>query len=360
MKPNYYTKGDWNAICDACGMQFKASELRKRWDGLMVHSTCWEPRQPQDFVRGVADIQVPPWTRPESTDIFSRTIVTPGSGNGSEGNTFTTTVGALLPIPFAYSAYSTGPGLVTIFFEYAPTIATTFIVTSSGGQTATGTSSPITIVGLPEGQSYGFTVQAINSLGTTIQSNTVYSCPNYTIPNSVDFGVTQYAGPNTTPYSVPTSTTTFERVSTNPCGHSLRKTIDTSYSSRSSGINVTVSREYYGGYGTPVPALSSVTVVGPYDSYYAGVTAAYAAFAIECPTTINTPQAPGSPFLEATWTKIGLTGITTYSGGYYTTARYSTTSGTGNASQVFYYAYFTAVVPQYYLDVHRVWTYDQV
>ena len=30
----------------------------------------WEIRQPQDFVRGVADTQIAPWTRPEPTDSF--------------------------------------------------------------------------------------------------------------------------------------------------------------------------------------------------------------------------------------------------------------------------------------------------
>ena len=30
----------------------------------------WEIRQPQDFVRGVADTQIAPWTRPEPADSF--------------------------------------------------------------------------------------------------------------------------------------------------------------------------------------------------------------------------------------------------------------------------------------------------
>jgi hypothetical protein len=30
----------------------------------------WEIRQPQDFVRGVADTQIAPWTRPEPADQF--------------------------------------------------------------------------------------------------------------------------------------------------------------------------------------------------------------------------------------------------------------------------------------------------
>lgn len=65
-----YTKGDWNAICESCGRKVKSSELQQRWDGLYVCSKDWEPRQPQDFVRGIADIQVPPWTRPEPEDVF--------------------------------------------------------------------------------------------------------------------------------------------------------------------------------------------------------------------------------------------------------------------------------------------------
>jgi hypothetical protein len=35
----------------------------------MVCDEDWETRHPQDFVRGVADVQAPPWTRPES-DVF--------------------------------------------------------------------------------------------------------------------------------------------------------------------------------------------------------------------------------------------------------------------------------------------------
>lgn len=65
-----YDRGDWKAVCDSCGREFKASQLRKRWDSLMVCEDDWEPRQPQDFVRGVADNQAPPWTRPEPSDTF--------------------------------------------------------------------------------------------------------------------------------------------------------------------------------------------------------------------------------------------------------------------------------------------------
>lgn len=65
-----YIRGSWNCICESCGRLVKAGELRQRWDGFMVDEQCWEPRQPQDFVRGVADYQAPPFTRPEQGDVF--------------------------------------------------------------------------------------------------------------------------------------------------------------------------------------------------------------------------------------------------------------------------------------------------
>jgi len=65
-----YVRGSWNCICESCGRLVKAGELRQRWDGFMVDEQCWEPRQPQDFVRGVADYQAPPFTRPEQSDSF--------------------------------------------------------------------------------------------------------------------------------------------------------------------------------------------------------------------------------------------------------------------------------------------------
>jgi len=68
-KPRW-DNGCWNVICDQCGRKFKNTELQPRWDGLMVCAGDFEIRQPQDFVKGVADIQAPKWVRPEQTDYF--------------------------------------------------------------------------------------------------------------------------------------------------------------------------------------------------------------------------------------------------------------------------------------------------
>ena len=69
---DYYADGDYNALCSLCGHKFKASQLRKHWQGLYRCEKCWEPRQPQDFVKAVPDIQTPPWVQ-DPGDILTYT-----------------------------------------------------------------------------------------------------------------------------------------------------------------------------------------------------------------------------------------------------------------------------------------------
>jgi len=70
MPANRLILGDWNTICDVCGLKFKASELRKDWRGLMVCSHDWETRHPQDFLRVPVDNPAVPWVRPQGEDQF--------------------------------------------------------------------------------------------------------------------------------------------------------------------------------------------------------------------------------------------------------------------------------------------------
>lgn len=70
MPRNHLVLGDYNAICDVCGLKFKASNLRKDWRGLMVCSNDFEQRHPQDFLRVRADDPSVPWARPEPEDVF--------------------------------------------------------------------------------------------------------------------------------------------------------------------------------------------------------------------------------------------------------------------------------------------------
>lgn len=70
MKNTWWKSGEWNALCDVCGHKYKASELRQRWDGLMVCRDDWETRHPQELIRPIPDQNKLPWTRPEATDSF--------------------------------------------------------------------------------------------------------------------------------------------------------------------------------------------------------------------------------------------------------------------------------------------------
>lgn len=70
MTDNLYRPGDHYVICDECGFKYRASETRKRWDGMRVCQKDYEGRHPQDGVRGRRDRQAVKGARPESPDVF--------------------------------------------------------------------------------------------------------------------------------------------------------------------------------------------------------------------------------------------------------------------------------------------------
>ena len=96
-KLGYYVRGEYNMACDQCGRGFKSSDLSKRWDGAWVDEACWEPRQPQDFVRGVKDDSSVPVGRPRVgvptglTAFFSNFENSPLIFTNSSGDTITWT-----------------------------------------------------------------------------------------------------------------------------------------------------------------------------------------------------------------------------------------------------------------------------
>ena len=61
--------GGYNAICGVCGFKFKASDLRRRWDGEWVCKWDWEPRHPQEFLRVKPDQTKLPFIRPDSDGV---------------------------------------------------------------------------------------------------------------------------------------------------------------------------------------------------------------------------------------------------------------------------------------------------
>lgn len=84
--PNYIP-GDYWIICETCGFQVRSSAARKRWDGLLVCDADWEPRHPQDFVRGRADHQNVPEPAPEPVQNFLGPLTTELTAAASAGAT---------------------------------------------------------------------------------------------------------------------------------------------------------------------------------------------------------------------------------------------------------------------------------
>jgi hypothetical protein len=81
---NKYKGGDWNAVCDTCGFTFYASELVLNYRKHRVCMRCWDPRNPQDFVRAPKGI-VPAWFRPKgSNELVCNSIHIPGFGTLSD------------------------------------------------------------------------------------------------------------------------------------------------------------------------------------------------------------------------------------------------------------------------------------
>jgi hypothetical protein len=81
MSQNYFKSGEWNAICDSCGRKFKASQLKRRWDGFMVCEEDYEARHIADFIRAPKGERPIPWSRPEGTDVsVGPTYISESSG----------------------------------------------------------------------------------------------------------------------------------------------------------------------------------------------------------------------------------------------------------------------------------------
>lgn len=61
----FFALGDHNATCDICGRAFKFSRLQKTWDGFWACDQDWYPRNPQEYLRGIADNQSVAVNRPQ-------------------------------------------------------------------------------------------------------------------------------------------------------------------------------------------------------------------------------------------------------------------------------------------------------
>lgn len=89
---NTLYNGQWNVICDVCGLKFKSNDIYERWDGLRVCKDDWEVRHPMDFQRGFKDDQSVPYTRPDGNSDSTNADGTPVEGTDVSGGTIPATL----------------------------------------------------------------------------------------------------------------------------------------------------------------------------------------------------------------------------------------------------------------------------
>lgn len=65
-----YKAGQHWFICDVCGFKIRSEDKRKRWDGLIVCHSDWEPDHPQKYIRVEPDGQPVADPRPRPEDAF--------------------------------------------------------------------------------------------------------------------------------------------------------------------------------------------------------------------------------------------------------------------------------------------------
>lgn len=84
----HYRPGSFYRTDDRTGFPQRAENTRKQWNNLIVDESVWEPRQPQDLVKGVKDDQTVNDARPLAPNQFVGPLYLSLSSNSSTGDTF--------------------------------------------------------------------------------------------------------------------------------------------------------------------------------------------------------------------------------------------------------------------------------
>lgn len=83
----HYRPGSFYRTDDRTGFPQRADRTKKEWTGLIVDESVWEPRQPQDLVRGVPDIQSVADPRPLGQNVYVGPYSQEITANAAVGDT---------------------------------------------------------------------------------------------------------------------------------------------------------------------------------------------------------------------------------------------------------------------------------
>jgi hypothetical protein len=162
-----YIPGDPLFICDECGLRYRRSLMRERWDHAIVCPKDYEERHQQEAVRGRADKISVKRARPRTTDksnLLNQEPTTEGAG-------WTETEEALFTADNASSAV-TWTGVVTETGTYRIGIN----IVSGGGSGSvvlTAGGDPITTSSINE--EFSFVTDDITSIGDATLTATAFT-----------------------------------------------------------------------------------------------------------------------------------------------------------------------------------------
>jgi hypothetical protein len=139
-RADHYRHGDNNVICDRCGFKYKASDLKREWNGLYTCKFDWEPRHPQDLIKSKHDDQRPSLSRPGAVDVFVPSAIPRANAWADQ------TVGRNITIQLDGSASSDVDDEILTYL-WAQTAGITVVLSSTTSATPTFTSP----IGFPAG-----------------------------------------------------------------------------------------------------------------------------------------------------------------------------------------------------------------
>lgn len=83
----HYKPGSFYRICDRTGFATRSERTAMEWNNLIVRDGVFEPRHPQDFVKGVLDNQTVPLARPRQANVFLGALTTTLTANVAAAGT---------------------------------------------------------------------------------------------------------------------------------------------------------------------------------------------------------------------------------------------------------------------------------
>lgn len=104
-----YRAGSYWQQDDRTGFSVRAEDTRPQWNNIQVDRKYWEPRQPQDLVKGIPDDQNVGIPRPLGPGDFDGPIYTATTSNVVIGDTF---------IPLQYIAGFNAGDAIGIMMDY--------------------------------------------------------------------------------------------------------------------------------------------------------------------------------------------------------------------------------------------------